>query len=45
VAADGDHIGMLRAGGTLEARTVPGAALLALLPEQSLYQHFQERFS
>jgi NAD+ kinase len=45
VAADGEHIGMLKAGGVLEAHTVLGAALLALLPEQSLYHHFQERFS
>jgi NAD+ kinase len=45
VAADGEHVGMLEAGASLEARTVPDAAILALLPEQSLYQHFQERFS
>ena len=45
VAADGEFVGTLTVGATLELRTVPDAALLALLPEQSLYSHFQERFS
>ena len=45
VAADGELVGTLEVGATLELKTVPDAASLALLPEQSLYNHFQERFS
>jgi NAD+ kinase len=45
VAADGELAGTLEVGATLELRTAPAAAFLALLPEQSLYNHFQERFS
>lgn len=45
VAADGELVGSLGVGATLELKTVPDAAFLALLPEQSLYNHFQERFS
>jgi NAD+ kinase len=44
VGADGEQVGILDVGSSLRLRMVPHMAALALLPEQNLYHHFQERF-
>lgn len=44
ILSDGEHVGSLQPLATLEVRTVPALATLALLPESDFYRHFAERF-
>lgn len=44
ILSDGEHVGSLQPLASLEIRTVPGLATLALLPESDFYRQFAERF-
>jgi NAD+ kinase len=44
VVVDGEHMGTLLPLASMEIRTVPALACLALLPESSFYRQFSDRF-
>lgn len=44
ILSDGEHVGSLQPLASLDIRTTPGLAALAMLPESDFYRQFAERF-